>query len=55
MLRLSGVVVDLTFTAGGVDVHERLIVDLHYINAFIHVLYFHSWSEPCHYFYSEIS
>ena len=55
MLRLSGVVVDLPFTAGGVDVHGRLIVDLRSINAFINVLYFHGWSEPCHYFNGEIS
>ena len=44
MLWLSGIVVDQMFTSGGVDVHH------HCVNVFIHMLNFHSWSQPQNYF-----
>ena len=34
MLWLSGVVIDRTFTSGGVDVGARLFVDHHRVNVF---------------------
>ena len=45
MLWLSGVVVDRTFTPGGVDVRTRLFVDLRRVNVFIRVLNFRGWSH----------
>ena len=38
MLWLSGVVIDQTFTLGGVDVHACLLVDHCCVNAFMCVL-----------------
>ena len=40
MLWLSGVVVDVTFTSGGVDMRACLIVDHCRVNGFTHVLIF---------------
>ena len=51
--RLSGVVVNQTFTSGGVDVHAHLFVDHHHVNVFIPVLNFRGWSQPQNYFNSE--
>ena len=45
-LWLSGIVVDRTFTLGGVDMCARLFVDRCCVNAFIHVLNFRDWSQP---------
>ena len=42
MLWLSGVVVDRTFTLGGVDMSARLFVDHRHINALVCMLKF-SW------------
>ena len=40
MLQMSGVVVNQTFTLGGVDMHTRLFIDYRHINYFIRVLNF---------------
>ena len=53
-LWLSGVVVDRTFTPGGVDVCACLFVDHCCINVFIRVFNFRGWSQPRNYFNSEI-
>ena len=44
-LWLSGVVLDRTFTSGGVDVHACLFVDNRLVNVFIRVLNFHGLSH----------
>ena len=53
-LWLSGVVVDRTFTPGGVDVRARLFVDHRCVNVFIRVFNFRGWSQLRNYFNSEI-
>ena len=45
-VRGSRLVVDWTFTSGGVDVHARLFVDHRCVNVFICVLNFRGWSQP---------
>ena len=45
MLWLSGVVVDWTFTSGGVDVRAHLLVAHRCVHVFIHVLIFRGWSQ----------
>ena len=54
MLRLSGEVINWTFTLGDVDVRAYLFVDHRCINVFICVLNFRSWSQPRNYFNSNI-
>ena len=54
MLWLSEVVIDRTFTSGGVDMHARLFVDHLPVNVFIRVLKFRSWSQLRNYFNSEV-
>ena len=45
-LWLSGVVVDRTFTSGGVDVRaQSLFVDHRRVNVSIHMLNFRGWSQ----------
>ena len=50
----SRLVVDQTFTLGGVDVRTHFIVDHCCVNVFIRVLNFRSWSQPRNYFNSKI-
>ena len=54
MLWLSGVVVDRTFTTGGVDVRAHLFVDHRHVNVSICVLNFHGLFQPRKYFKSDI-
>ena len=51
---VSGVVIDWTFTSGGVDVHAHLFVDHCCAYFRIRVLNFHGWSQLRNYFNSEI-
>ena len=53
ILWLSGVVIDQTFTLGGVDMCTHLFIDHRCINVFIHILNFCGWSQPQNYFSSE--
>ena len=39
-------VAEWTFTSGGVDVHTRLFIVHRCLNLSIHMLNFHSWSQP---------
>ena len=54
MLWLSRVVVNRTFTSGGVNVHARLFGDHRHVNVFICMLNYCGWSQLQNYFNSEI-
>ena len=53
-LWLSGVVIDWTFTSGGVDIGTHLFIDHCCVHVFIRMLNFHGRSQPRNYFNSEI-
>ena len=53
-LWLLGVLINWTFTSGGMDMRACLFVDCRRVNVFICMLNFCSWSEPQKCFNSEI-
>ena len=50
----SQLVAEWTFTSGGVDVHTRLFIVHRCLNLSIHMLNFHSWSQPRNCFNNKI-